>query len=313
MPHHPFRFGVNVYGAKSREEWIAKAQKIEALRYDTFFVADHSHTFPPIAGMMAAAAATTTVHIGSNVLANDFRYPVILGRELAAVDVFSNGRLIFGLGTGFYRPDYDKSGIPFAAPGVRVSRLEEAVHIIKGIFTTDPFSFAGKYYTVQNVSIEPMPLQQPHPPLLLGGGSPRILAIAAREADIVSFNIRTTPEGGFDTNSISPEATAEKVAWVKQAAGDRFDDLEFSLLAMYIAITNDRVGAAEQMVDGWNKAGVSVNADQILASPHTLMGTVDEIVADVQNLRERYGFSFVVVNENTIDDFAPVVERLAGT
>jgi probable F420-dependent oxidoreductase len=140
MPRHPFRFGVNVYEAANGDEWIAKAQKIEALGYDTLFVADHAHTFPPIAGMMAAAAATTTLRIGSNVFANDFRHPIMLAREMAAVDVFSNGRLVLGLGTGFYRSDYDQSGIPLDSPGVRVGRLEEAIQIIKGSFTTASFS-----------------------------------------------------------------------------------------------------------------------------------------------------------------------------
>src|SRR5262245_26137152 len=152
--------------------------------------------------MMAAAAATTTLRIGSNVFANDFRHPVMLGREAAAIDVFSNGRLIFGLGTGFYHGDYEQSGIPLDPPGVRVKRLEEAIQILKGIFATAPFSFTGKHYTIRDVSLTPAPVQKPHPPILVGGGSPRILALAAREADIVGFNIRTTADGAFDPTSI---------------------------------------------------------------------------------------------------------------
>ena len=312
MPRHPFRFGVNVYEAAHRDEWIAKAQKIEALGYDTLFVADHAHTFPPIAGMMAAASATTTLRIGSNVFANDLRHPMMLAREVAAVDVFSNGRLVLGLGTGFYRPDYDQSGIPLDSPGVRVGRLEEAIQIIKGSFTTAPFSFTGQHYTIRNFSLTPPSVQQPHPPILLGGGSPRILALAAREADIVSFNIRTTTDGGFDTTSISPAATAQKVAWVRQAAGERLEQLEFSILAGYATVTLDRVGAAEQMADGWRGAGVDIIAKQILESPTTLIGTVDEIVADLQQAREQYGFSFIVISDDQIDEFAPIVEQLTG-
>ena len=210
MARHLFRFAVNVYEAATADAWIAKAQKAEALGYDTFFVADHLMTFPPITGMMAAAAATTTLRIGSNVFANDFRHPIMLGREAAAVDVFSHGRLVFGLGTGFYRPDYDQSGIPLDSPSVRVGRLEEAIQIIKGLFTAAPFSFTGKHYTIRDVSLAPAPVQQPHPPILLGGGSPRILALAAREADIVGFNIRTTAAGDFDPASILAEPTAQK-------------------------------------------------------------------------------------------------------
>jgi probable F420-dependent oxidoreductase len=312
LPRHSFRFGVNVYEAANRNEWIAKAQKIEALGYDTLFVADHAHTFPPIAGMMAAAAATTTLRIGSNVFANDFRHPLMLAREVAAVDVFSNGRLVLGLGTGFYRPDYDQTGIPFDLPGIRVGRLEEAIQIVKGSFTTAPFSFAGKHYTIHDFSLVPLPVQQPHPPLLLGGGSPRVLALAAREADIVSFNIRTTADGGFDTRSISPDATAQKVAWVRQVAGERLEQLEFSILAGYAAVTDDRVGAAEQLADGWRGAGVEIIAQQILESPTSLIGTVAEIVADLQQAREQYGFSFIVISDDQIDAFAPIVEQLTG-
>jgi probable F420-dependent oxidoreductase len=310
MVQHPFRFGVNVYGAANRDDWSAKAQKIEALGYDTLFVADHAHTFPPIAGMMAAAAVTTTVRIGSNVFANDFRHPMMLAREMAAVDVFSNGRLVFGLGTGFYRPDYEKSGIPLDAPGVRVGRLEEAIQIIKGSFTTAPFSFAGKHYTIQDFSLAPMPVQQPHPPILLGGGSPRILALAAREADIVSFNIRTTADGDFDPASILAEPTAQKVAWVKQAAGKRWEQLEFSVYLMHIAVTDNRMEAAQQMVEEWDDTGFTTA--QVLESPHVLIGSIDEFVADLQQRRERYGISHIVISDDKIDEFAPIVVQLTG-
>jgi probable F420-dependent oxidoreductase len=260
--------------------------------------------------MMAAAAATTTLRIGSNVFANDFRHPMLLAREVAAVDVFSNGRLVLGLGTGFYRPDYNQSGIPLDSPGVRVGRLEEALQIIKGSFTSAPFSFTGQHYTVRDFSLAPAPVQQPHPPMLVGGASPRILALAAREADIVSFNIRTTPDGGFEPSSILLDPTLQKVAWVKQAAGARLEALEFSLYMMYVAVTNDRRGAAQQMAEEWDEVGFSI--DQVLQSPHTVIGTVDEIVTDLQQRREHYGFSHIVISDDKIDAFAPIVERLTG-
>jgi probable F420-dependent oxidoreductase len=313
VPHHPFRFGVNVYEANTRDKWITKAQHIEALGYDTFFVADHLGTFPPIAGMMAAATATTTLRIGSNVFANDFRHPLLLGREVAAVDLFSGGRLILGLGTGFWRADYDQSGIPLEPPSTRVGRLEEAILILKGIFTAAPFSFTGHHYTVRDFALSPVPVQQPHPPILVGGGGPRILALAAREADIVSFNMRTTRTGGFDPTSISPVATAQKVAWVRQAAGERLAQLEFSFIASCIAITDDREGTAEQLAEGWREAGVAIIAEQILESPTTLIGTVDEIVGNLRRAREQYGFSYIVIGDDQIDAFAPIVAQLSGT
>ena len=230
VPHCPFRFGVNVYGANDSHAWTAQARHIEALGYDTLFVADHFGGLPPIAGMMAAALATTTLRVGTNVFANDFRHPLVLGAEVAAVDFFSGGRVILGLGTGFWRQDYDQTGIPFEPPSTRVGRLEEAVQILKGIYTTAPFSFAGQYYAVRDFELSPGPNQQPHPPILVGGGGPRILALAAREADIVGFGRRSTRFGGFDTDSDTPDATAEKVAWVREAAGERLERLEFSSL-----------------------------------------------------------------------------------
>lgn len=311
MESHPFRFGVLVGGVAAADDWIAKARKVEALGYDTLFVAEHMDTFPPIAGMVAAAGATTTLRIGSYVLANDFHHPIVLGREAAAIDALSHGRLVFGLGTGFYRPDYEQSGIVFQSPGMRVGRLEEAVQIIKGIFTTTPFSFDGKYYTVRDFALTPVPVQQPHPPILVGGASPRILALAAREADIVGLNIRTTADGGFDPSSLLAEPTAQKVAWIKQAAGERWEHLKLSILCIHVAVTGDRAEAARQMAEGWVEAGFTIS--QVLESPHMLIGSVDEIVADLQQRRERYGISHVVIFEDKIDEFAPIVTRLAGT
>ena len=313
MPHYPFRFGVNVYGADSPETWADQARHIEALGYDTLFIADHFGGLPPIAGMMAAATATTTLRVGTNVLANDFRHPLIVGAEVAAVDFFSGGRVVLGLGTGFWRQDYDQSGIPFELPGTRVGRLEEAVQILKGTWTTAPFSFAGKYYSVRDFELSPGPQQQPHPPILVGGGGRRILALAAREANIVGFGRRSTRSGGFDTDSDTPDATAEKVAWVRQAAGERFEQLEFSFLASFAAVTDDPVTTAQRLAQGWRELGVDIVADQILRSATSLIGTVDEIVAKLEHARERYGFSFIVIGESQIDEFAPIVKQLSGT
>jgi alkanesulfonate monooxygenase SsuD/methylene tetrahydromethanopterin reductase-like flavin-dependent oxidoreductase (luciferase family) len=163
-------------------------------------------TFPPITGMMAATAATTTLRIGSNVFANDFRHPIMLGREAAAVDLFSNGRFVFGLGKGFYGGDYQQSGIPLDPPGVRVGRLEEAIQIMKGMFTTAPFSFSGKHYRIRDFSLHPAPVQQPHPPILVGGGSPRVLALAGREADYGGPNVKHSLETRYPSGCLPSPA-----------------------------------------------------------------------------------------------------------
>jgi probable F420-dependent oxidoreductase len=309
----PFRFGCVIFNAASRQEWRSKACKVEDLGYSTFLVSDHLGLFPPLVGLAEAADATTTLRIGGYVFGNDFRHPVHLAREAAAIDFVSNGRLEFGLGTGFYINDYKLVGITLDSPAIRVSRFEEAIQVIKGLWTNESFTFKGSYYSVEGLECIPKPVQKPHPSFLLGGGSKRILSIAAREADIVSINVRTTAEGGLDISSLSPDATQEKVEWVRQAAGARFNDLELNMLIVFVAITDNRQSAAEQIAGNYRQIGLDVQAEQILASPSALIGSVDEIVNKLQERRERYGISYIAVFEDQLEAFAPVVARLTGT
>ncbi|MBV9282258.1 MAG: TIGR03621 family F420-dependent LLM class oxidoreductase [Chloroflexi bacterium] len=312
--YRPFRFGVNVppFGSISGAEWKARAQKAEALGYATFLVPDHLFgTVAPLSALGAAAAVTTTIRLGTLVLGNDFRHPVMLAREAATIDVLSDGRLELGLGTGWLRPDYTQPGIPFDPPGVRVSRLEEAVHVVKGAFAAEPFSFSGTYYTIDDLAAQPKPLQPPHPPILIGGGSKRILSFAAREADIVSINIKTTPEGWTEPGSDRADATRQKVDWVRAAAGDRFPGLELNILITSLKVTDNRRRAAAEIVDHWRLPGRRPTVDELLALPTTLIGTVDQIVDQLQEQRERYGLSYIIVWE-PMEEFAPIVERLAG-
>jgi probable F420-dependent oxidoreductase len=236
----------------------------------------------------------------------------VLAKEAATLDVLSGGRLELGLGTGYRRADYEQPGIAFDPPAVRVARFEEAVRVVKGFFADAPFTFAGRYYRVQELDGVPKPVQRPHPPILIGGGSKRILSIAAREADIVAVNIRTTPQGEFDFTSITAEATAQKVAWVREAAGARFESLELNILAPLVAVTADRRGAAEQFLRFFGLPTDAQSVAQLLESPVALIGSIDQIVEDLVARRERYGFSYVVVWDNSLDAFAPVVARLAG-
>jgi probable F420-dependent oxidoreductase len=306
-----FRFGVHFNHNATREELRTRASQAEDLGYSTFLIADHVWVFPAIAGMAAAAEATTSLRIGTDVLGNDFRHPALLAREAAAIDLISNGRLELGLDTGYAPSEYQRLGIQLDAPNVRVSRLEEAVQIIKGLWTSNSFSFSGRYYSIENLECIPKPVQNPHPPLLVGGGSKRILSLAAREANIIGINFRTTVEGGFDFPSLSHEATSEKVEWVRQAAGTRFNDLELSMLIPFAAITNNREAAAEQLAARFKQ--MNVQSEQLFATPHALIGSVDQIVADLQERRERYGISYIILFEDQLDAFASVVARLAGT
>ena len=309
-----FRFGLEIDGAASRQEWLDKARKIEDLGYSTILLEDHLYcAFAPLAAMVSAAEVTSTLRIGTYVLGNDFRHPVVLAKEAASIDVLSNGRLELGLGTGYYKPDYEQSGIQLQPPGVRVDRFKEAVHVIKGFFKGEPFSFEGEYYQVHDLKGVPHPIQKPHPPIMMGGGSKRILGIAAQEADIVSLNIRTTFDGGFDFSSLTAAATAQKIEWVRQAAGERFADLELNLLVPAVAVTDNRRQSAEVIHREWEMSDDSFTVDQLLDSPSFLIGSIEQIIAQLQMLRENYGISYYSVWDNAVESFAPVVARLAGT
>src|SRR2546429_9289950 len=184
----PFRFGVAAEGAPSREQWVEKARKVEDLGYATFLVADHFvNEFPPITALLSAADATNKLRVGSFVFDNDFRHPALLAKEAATLDLLSGGRLELGLGAGWMKPEYDQAGIPFDRASERIDRMKEGVQIIKGLFADGPVDFAGRYYTITDLEGFPKPTQRPHPPIHIGGGGQSLLALAAREADIVGF------------------------------------------------------------------------------------------------------------------------------
>src|SRR6266516_5378007 len=226
MARKPFRFGL-IGKAQSREEWIEQAKKAEELGYASFLASDHLYwVFSPIAALQAAASATTTLRIGSNVFSNDFWHPVPLAREAATLDLLSWGRFELGIGAGYFAGEYAQAGIPFASAKERIARLEEAVQVITGLFREKPLTFSGHYYTIQGLSL-PQPLQRPRPPLYMGCGGKLMLSAAARHADIVGIVPRASPNGDFDLRGADQIGTAQKVAWVREAAGSRFARAEY--------------------------------------------------------------------------------------
>ena len=310
--HRPFRFGVAAYDAASREDWLTLARRAETLGYSTLAINDHLGTQPaPIAAIAAAAQVTTTLRLGCGVFANDFRHPVIFAKEAASLDVLSDGRFELGLGAGWRRADYEPAGLTFDPPGVRVARLSEAVQILKAAFGDAPVDFAGAHYAVRGFSLQPKPVQRPHPPLLIGGAGKRVLSLAAREADIVSLTVKGTAEGGLAWESISPAATAQKVAWVREAAGERRDQLELHLMAIFVAVSDAPADAAAAMLRQWDITD-QLGGDELLASPHTLIGSEDQIVETLLALRQRFGISYVSVFQEAMEAFAPIVARLSG-
>lgn len=309
---HPrrFRFGVQLATAPDASTWSAAARRAEDLGYATLFIPDHfGDQLAPIPALTAAAAATTDLRVGPLVMDNDYRHPVVLAKELATLDLLSGGRLEVGLGAGWMKSDYDESGIAYDPPATRVDRFEEGLQIIAGLFGPDPVTFAGEHYTVTGHRGLPRPVQSP-PPILIGGGMKRMLSIAGRHADIVGIN-PTMPSGAIDaeaTRSGTAEETDRKLGWVRDAAGDRYADLEINLLTFACIVTDDRAGLAETLAPSFGLA-----PDEVLAFPHALIGTVDELCQVLEERRDRFDASYVVVQGNAMEDFAPVVARLAGT
>jgi probable F420-dependent oxidoreductase len=297
--------------APSGSAWRDKARLVESLGYKALYLPDHfGDQLGPIAALMAAANATTTLRVGSLVFDNDYRHPVVLAKEVATMDLLSDGRFDFGLGAGWLAQDYEQAGMPYDSPGVRIERMEEGLKIIKGLLAGGSFSFTGKHYRISELEGYPLPVQKPHPPILIGGGGRRMLTLAAREADIVNVNFDTR-EGRVSrrvARSGFAAATAEKMEWIKEAAGDRFGQIELGAWVFLAQVTEDRQAVAATLATGFG-----AEARDVLDMPHFLIGTIDELVDDLRARRERYGFSFVVVPGESAEAFAPVVERLSGT
>ncbi|TMC98429.1 MAG: TIGR03621 family F420-dependent LLM class oxidoreductase [Chloroflexi bacterium] len=307
----PFRFAVQEHSAPSAKAWADRARLVESLGYSALYLPDHfGEQFGPVAALTAAADATTSLRVGALVFDNDYRHPVVLAKEVATLDLLSEGRFDFGLGAGWLKSDYDQSGIPYDTPGVRIERMEEGLAIIKGLLAGGPFSFAGKHYRITSAESYPAPVQKPHPPIVIGGGGRRMLQIAAREAAIVNvnFDLREGRASRGTAHTGTADATDEKLAWIRDAAGDRFSQIELSAFTFFANITEDAESVAGAMA-----AGMGMDAAGVLEVPHFLIGSVEEIVDVLQRRRERYGFSYVILPGEAAESFAPVVERLSGT
>jgi probable F420-dependent oxidoreductase len=290
---HPFRFGIVSASAQSGAEWIARARRAEELGYSTLLVVDRLPTpLAPLTALALAAGATTTLRFGSHVFCNDYRHPVMLAKEAATLDFLSNGRFELGLGTGVGESDFQQMGLTFDSPGTRVSRLEEALRIIKPLLSGETANLSGKYYTVTNVRGLPRPVQQTHLPIFLASGGKRMLTIAAREADILAVT-STVKESGAASGDVSLE---QKIEWVREAAGERFAHLEFAQTAFDLTITDSP--AEETPWTGW----------PITKKPMSIEQAIEYLL----ERRQRYGFSYIQISDNQMENFAPVLTRLVG-
>jgi len=308
-----FRFGVQVStSGGSAQAWRDKVRRIEDLGYSTLFIPDHfvDTELAPMVGMSFAAAVTERLRVGMLVLGNDYKHPAVVAKEAATVDLLSDGRMEFGLGAGWQQTDYDALGLPYDSAATRVERLAEAVEFVKGAWADGPFDFHGEHYTITGYDGQPKPVQRPHPPILLGGGARRMLQLAGRVADIVGINpnLRRGAVTDDAVKSTLPDETRQKLAWIAEGAGDRFGDLELQIRYFFAAIHDNALELAQAVAPGFG-----ITPEEAIDSAVALVGTVDEVCDRLGQRREEWGVSYVVLGDDTFEDFAPVVARLAGT
>jgi probable F420-dependent oxidoreductase len=311
----PFRFTASMPGLNlSPADWRDQLRRIEDLGFHSVSVSDHftgGWALDPLVAMTVAAEATTRLRVLAMVLCNDFRHPVLVHKALANIDVFSGGRLEMGLGAGWLRDDHDAAGLPFDPAPVRVERLAEAIDVIVGLFGPDPLTYVGAHYQITKLDGQPKPVQRPYPPLLVGGGSRRVLELAGRRADIIGINPRLSPD--VDPLSavaeMSPERMDRKVAWARDAARDAGRDpemLDFQLRMFDVRVTHRGVTHRST-----SSHAALASPEALASSPSVLHGDVDECVDALLERRERYGINYLHLGGN-LDAAAPIVARLAG-
>ncbi|MGB8862008.1 MAG: TIGR03621 family F420-dependent LLM class oxidoreductase [Ilumatobacteraceae bacterium] len=322
MPR-PFRFGLQSYAAETPRAWRDQARRAESSGFSTFSVADHvigpgpalaatNHGVQNVAAIPAMAVAieaTSTIKIGARVFCVDYRQPVVFAKEVATLDFFSEGRLELGLGAGWLQGEYEAMGVPWDRAGVRLDRLEEILHLLRAHFGDGLVDVQGQHVHAVGFEGVPKPANGV-PPIMIGGGAQRVLGIAGREADIVSINFnnssgRIGPEG---LGSSTAELTAQKIDWIRDGAGDRFDDLELEIAAYFTIVTDQRDATLEKLSPRF-----ALTPEQFTQHPHILIGSVDSICEQLVERREAYGISYVTFGASVIDAVVPIVERLAGT
>lgn len=311
----PFRFLAEPRDITGRRTLIDAIRRAETIGIDVLVVSDHLvNDLGPIPMMAAITAISERLRVCAFVLNNDLRHPAVVAQDLATLDLISDGRLEVGIGAGWNQPEYEAIGLPFDSVGTRVARLAEAITVMKGCFGDEPFSFTGEHYTITDHAAQPKPVQRPHPPFFIGGGGKRVLTLAAREADTISLAPRLLPGQRGDPRSITFAATEEKIGWVRDAAGNRFDGIELNIYPSMspIIVTDHAVAEAEALAARVaQRSGIEVDARALLEAPNIFIGSVDGLVEKFRMLRERLGISSVMVGG--IDELAPVIERLAGT
>ncbi len=322
-PAKPFRFGVQSYFAPDGNDFRNQVRQAEALGYSAFHLADHligdgpalkatNHPVQNLAAipaMAVAAEATSTIRIGCRVFCCDYHNAVVLAKSVATLDFFSNGRTEIGLGAGWLQGEYEAVGVPFLSARQRIDRLEETIRVVRAHFTDGLTDITGTYVHAVGFEAQPKTVARPHPPIMIGGGAKRVLGIAGREADIVSLNFDNSSGkiGPAGVGSSTKELTEAKIGWIRDGAGDRFDDLEIEIGAYFTVVTPDRDKTLAAMAPMFQ-----LTPEQLGEHPHGLIGSVDYICDELQARRQHYGINYITVGRTVMDAFAPIVARLAG-
>ena len=312
----PFRFMVGSRDIVDARTLAEQARWAESIGCSHICVHDHlAPQLAPIPLLTAVAMTTDRLRLCQLVFNNDLRHPAVLAQELASLDIVSGGRLEVGIGAGWNAPEYERIGLAFDPPATRIERLGEAIAILRGLFGDEPFSFAGRHYTISDMDGQPKPLQKPHPPFLVGGTRERVLRLAAREADIVGLDLRQDRASIAD--AFGPRMDV-RVGWVRDEAGDRFERLDLSVLRLLgdISVGGHPLAAAADVARRIaDQTGVTVSPEDIIESPYALIGSVPALVDRLLRIRARWGINSFLVgwfDEPGLRAITPVVEQLAG-
>src|SRR5436190_5216330 len=309
-----FRFSADASEIVTGPELAARARRAEQMGYHALVVPDHLiGQLSPIVAMATVAAATTTLRVSAFVMNNDLRHPAVVAQDLASIDVLSTGRLDIAIGAGWNQSEYDAIGLGYDPPSVRQARLAESITVLKGLFGGSPFSFAGEHYTITDYAAQPVPVQRPHPPFFIGGGSRRTLTLAARAASTVGLAPRIKPGPVVDAHSMTLDATRQKIDWVRAAAPERFAALEFNIYPSTwpVTVTDDLRAEARRVIGHLrSQTGVELTEAEVIDSPHLFIGSIDRLVEKCLQLREELGISFIMLGD--METLVPVMERLNG-
>ena len=320
----PFRFGLQAFEGVTAADWFDTVRRAEDAGYSTLLSSDHyfgpgtiaestGHRpvdFAPLTAIAMAAARTSSLRVGCRVFACDFHHPVVLAKELATLDVLSGGRLEVGLGAGWLRAEYDGMGLQMDPARTRIARLAQFVEVLREHWGGEQIDIEGDHLRITGFAGRPIPAQRGGPPIMIGGGAPRILGVAGKLADIVSINFNNSSGrlGSASVMSSGADETAQKIEWIREGAGDRFGSLELEIGAYFVAVGADSPSQLAAMA-----ARFGVAPDGFASHPHALFGTVAQISDTLIERRQRYGVSYVTVAQRHLDEFAPVVAALAGT